>query len=84
MQRMRNNNLEIRILHLEQCDRRKYPYPPHGESLEIPQEEGALKGNWQPKMEFPGGRRGGGSRVQTNNPPRGIMDALVQDSEPFV
>ena len=42
------------------CDSRKYPYSPHGRSLEIPRGRGALKAKlldekYEAKLEFPGG-----------------------------
>jgi len=42
------------------CGSRKYPYPHHRGSLEIPRERGALKpkifkGMYEPKLEFPEG-----------------------------
>jgi len=42
------------------CGSRKYPYPHHGESLEIPRGRGILKakifkGTYEPKLEFPEG-----------------------------
>jgi len=52
------------------CGFRKYPYPPKGELLEIPRGRGVskvkiFKGKYEPKLEFPEGRGGGG---QTKKP----------------
>ena len=39
------------------CFSRKYPYPPHGRSLEIPRGRGVLKIKiFEGKLEFPGGK----------------------------
>jgi len=48
------------------CGSRKYPYPHHRGSLEIPRRRGVLrakifKGKYEPKLEF-------GWRVQTKKP----------------
>jgi len=48
------------------CGSRKYPYPHHGGSLEIPRGSGVLKvkifkGKYEPKLDFPEGWGGGGS-----------------------
>ena len=50
--------------------REKSPYPPHGRSLEIPRERGILKANifeatYEGKLEFPGGKGGGGRGCKT-------------------
>jgi len=40
------------------CGSRKYPYYPHGRSLEIPRGREGLKlleGQYEAKLEFPGG-----------------------------
>jgi len=57
------------------CGSRKYLYPRHRGSLEIPRRRGIFKakifkGKYEPKLEFPGGG------VQTNKekPPWGSMD----------
>ena len=49
------------------CGSRKNPYPPHGRSLEIPRGRGVLKAKfleavYENKLEFPGGRWGGGAK----------------------
>ena len=46
---------------LTMCDSRKYPYSPHGRSLEIPRGRGVLKAKlfeekYEAKLEFPVGR----------------------------
>ena len=46
---------------------RKNPYPPHGRSLKIPRGRGVLKvkmleAKYEAKLEFPGGRGGGGAK----------------------
>ena len=45
------------------CSSRKYPYPPHGRSLEIPKGRGVLKAKfleamYESKPEYPGGEGG--------------------------
>ena len=55
------------------CGSRKYPYPPHGWSLEIPRGWRVLKtkickGKYEAKLEFPKGWGGG---VQSKNHPWG-------------
>ena len=56
------------------CSSRKYPYPPHGRSLEIPRGRGVLKvkileAKYEAKLEFPGG--GGGGECKTKILPWG-------------
>ena len=57
------------------CGSRKYPYPPHGRSMEIPRWGGGggrvstviiYKGKYKAKLEFPGG-----GRVQEKKPSMG-------------
>ena len=50
------------------CSSRKNPYPPYGRSLEIPTK--FLKGIYENKLEFPGGREGG--RGQNKTPSVGV------------
>ena len=58
---------------LTMCSPRKHPYPPHGRSSEIPRGRGVLKNKileakYEDKLEFPGGKGGGG---QNKNLPLG-------------
>ena len=50
------------------CGSRKYQYPPHGRSLEIPGWEGSLnsqnyKGKYEVKLEIPRGREGSNKKT---------------------
>ena len=58
---------------------RKYPYPPHGRSLEIPRGRGVLKAKileakYEAKLEFNGG--GGGWGVQNKKTSVGGVHGL--------
>ena len=60
------------------CSSTKYPYPPHGRSLEIPREREVLKTNfleamYENKLEFRGGR--GGAKQKTLH--GGSMDLFL-------
>jgi len=63
------------------CGSRKYPYPPHRWSLEIPKELGGpkaniFKGKYEAKLEFPEGWGSGGGASKQKNIHGGGMDIL--------
>ena len=52
---------------VEMHSSRKNPYPPHGRSSEIPRGRGVLEAKileakYEAKLQFPGGRGGGGAK----------------------
>ena len=61
------------------CGCRKYPYSPHGRSLEIPRGRGVLQAKlleetYEAKLEFPGGWGGAKQKTPIETFHRGSMD----------